>query len=992
MGRPSSAAGSSFACGGNIVLQGESSTSLASRIASRVAAKPDGIVRSYREGGFTQARSFAALWRQAGDVAAALAAAGAVPSSPVVILADDILDFLPAVWACVRGGFVPAALMSAARGAVFHGDNGFQQLVSSLADPVIAADDHFATLLTRLPGLDTRRVVKLAAVTPALPGADFQGSLDVAWLVATSGSTGRMKLVALSTAALLFRNFATVQVAAVRQPTALSTFPLDGVTGQHAAFLHYDSWTQVSAEVAAARPAAVLDAVEACGIAVVTLTSSMIRAILAAEAGSTRKRQLGTLRIVGLGAEPIVAGLVQDFAALIACHGADPGVLAAGYGTTETGSLVAGSRALLTSGPSEPVCVGAPWDGVSMRVVGEDGAMLAEGEIGQLEISCPAKMFTAYLGESELTAAAFTADGWWKSGDLGQLTGGELTLHGRAKDILIQNGRKLSLAAIDAEIQRVLGVGGVGYSYRVAGTLAQGEALGVAFDAGGAVADGAAAIRTALVRRFGIQPHAVTSVQAARIPRTSGGKVRRDALAAMVERAAAPDRCLAPDTRGLRDRLGTIWSDVLSLDCPARLDDHFFEHGGDSLRAVALDLQIAEAFDIRVPSEAFFADPAFGSLLRLVGERLASMAGVPPQPGSDAGWPLPAAMRQGLASALAQWTGERLPGCPTVLGHNLAGDRPPIFWIFNVPHEPERLARALGPGQPLYAMRSGYQLIDYREDEIQTVALRYVSDIVRLCPAGPLFVGGNCQGGIIALAVAQHLLRRKRHVPLLMLMDWSFDLQAYRGRVLLISGIDNNHHNPRRLFAAPEMAWARGFAEFEFAEITGGYADGFDPPHVEVLARALGARMQAALGAAPPLLPDNGYRVRISVPPIPGQLGCGERRTLDVSVENSSGVAWAATAISGIVLSSRWFYAGHGEPGQPQPTADIPDLAPGQSATLRLPIVAPGIGGDYTLVLDLLEEGNRWFTPAASEWAVARVAVFDRVMLARRMSRPVHLS
>ncbi|MFY9291980.1 MAG: hypothetical protein WAP03_14970 [Methylorubrum rhodinum] len=51
-------------------------------------------------------------------------------------------------------------------------------------------------------------------------------------------------------------------------------------------------------------------------------------------------------------------------------------------------------------------------------------------------------------------------------------------------------------------------------------------------------------------------------------------------------------------------------------------------------------------------------------------------------------------------------------------------------------------------------------------DEIQRLALRYVHEIAETCPAGPVFVGGSCQGVLIALPVAQHLLRRGRHVPL----------------------------------------------------------------------------------------------------------------------------------------------------------------------------------------------------------------------------------
>lgn len=57
-------------------------------------------------------------------------------------------------------------------------------------------------------------------------------------------------------------------------------------------------------------------------------------------------------------------------------------------------------------------------------------------------------------------------------------------------------------------------------------------------------------------------------------------------------------------------------------------------------------------------------------------------------------------------------------------------------------------------------------VIRYDGDEIQRLVLRYVHEIAETCPAGPVFVGGNCQGVLIALPVAQHLLRRGPDLPL----------------------------------------------------------------------------------------------------------------------------------------------------------------------------------------------------------------------------------
>ena len=82
-------------------------------------------------------------------------------------------------------------------------------------------------------------------------------------------------------------------------PNALGTFPLDSVTGQHAAFLQYGSWTQVPQQTLIARPTAILDAIEEFDIATLTLTNSMMRDVLANESRTMRSRRLGSLRLMG---------------------------------------------------------------------------------------------------------------------------------------------------------------------------------------------------------------------------------------------------------------------------------------------------------------------------------------------------------------------------------------------------------------------------------------------------------------------------------------------------------------------------------------------------------------------------------------------------------------------------------------------------------------------------------------------------------------------
>ncbi|GAB49489.1 AMP-dependent synthetase/ligase [Mobilicoccus pelagius] len=99
-----------------------------------------------------------------------------------------------------------------------------------------------------------------------------------------------------------------------------------------------------------------------------------------------------------------------------------------GYGLTETTAPVAvGRPAGLRIG-----AVGLPIPGVGVRI-DEDGEVLVQGE----------GVFRAYRGNPEATAAAFTEDGWFRTGDLGDVDDdGFLTITGRKKEILVTAGGK----------------------------------------------------------------------------------------------------------------------------------------------------------------------------------------------------------------------------------------------------------------------------------------------------------------------------------------------------------------------------------------------------------------------------------------------------------------------------------------------------------------------------------------------------------------------
>ena len=105
------------------------------------------------------------------------------------------------------------------------------------------------------------------------------------------------------------------------------------------------------------------------------------------------------------------------------------------YGTTETGLNVSNIY-------QEPRgdTIGVPLPGVMARIWSR-GAELAAGQDGEIQLRGP-QVFGGYWNDPAATAAAFTQDGWFRTGDIGRVdpANGQLAIRGRIKEMIITGG------------------------------------------------------------------------------------------------------------------------------------------------------------------------------------------------------------------------------------------------------------------------------------------------------------------------------------------------------------------------------------------------------------------------------------------------------------------------------------------------------------------------------------------------------------------------
>ncbi|MFI2199869.1 acyl-CoA synthetase [Streptomyces sp. NPDC020192] len=119
------------------------------------------------------------------------------------------------------------------------------------------------------------------------------------------------------------------------------------------------------------------------------------------------------------------------------------------YGMTET--LM--NTSVRADGEARPGTVGVPLPGVELRLVEEDGTPIAayDGEsVGEIQVRGP-NLFTEYLNRPDATAAAYTADGWFRTGDMAvRESDGYVRIVGRkATDLIKSGGYKIGAGEIE---------------------------------------------------------------------------------------------------------------------------------------------------------------------------------------------------------------------------------------------------------------------------------------------------------------------------------------------------------------------------------------------------------------------------------------------------------------------------------------------------------------------------------------------------------------
>lgn len=395
--------------------------------------------------------TFGELWDEV-RATASWVAERVEPGGRVAIVSDNRAEVVVAMYAVPMAGaiamFANTRLVPA-------------EIASLLADVrpvlVVGSAEQLDRLDGVLPGVDSVREVHRfpigAAEAAPRGGAGAERAVDdrdTAWIIHTSGTTGRPKGARLTHRSLL----AGVLATALARPVGpgdvyLFPFPLFHVASYNVVHLHLRGRPVVLVPRFDAE--AVMAAVERHRVTTMSLAPTMIAMLLDHPARGSF--DLSSLRYVFYGASAIPADVLRRGLDELRCG------FGQGYGMTElSGNLAfldaADHRRAAADAPHLLASAGRVGPLGSIRLVrdglGPDGALVDvdPGEPGEIVVRGD-QVIDGYWERPDDDAAAFV-DGWFRTGDVGRLDGdGYLSIVDRRKDIIVSGGE--NVASLEVE-------------------------------------------------------------------------------------------------------------------------------------------------------------------------------------------------------------------------------------------------------------------------------------------------------------------------------------------------------------------------------------------------------------------------------------------------------------------------------------------------------------------------------------------------------------
>jgi bacillaene biosynthesis, polyketide synthase / nonribosomal peptide synthetase PksN/BaeN len=582
------------------------------RIAQQAARTPDAVAYRFND----QTLTYAELERRADQLARELAARGVAANDRVGVNLHRSLDLPVALLGVMKAGaaYVPIE--------PDHPAQRLAQIVDDSAPKLIVTQDSLVDKLAAFCGPDLVRL-SMDHVRSETASRETTRPLvgcrpgNVAYVIYTSGTTGKPKGVVIGHAAFSSALSALVQTPGLTSGDnlfAVTTFGFDIAGFELFGPLLVGATCTICASDVVADAGRLRSSIEAAQPTVLQAVPSLWKMLF--DAGW---RAPADMRLI-CGGEALPDRLRQHFES----SGAEVWNV---YGPTEATIWATAQR--VASG--EPLGVGKPLSNTRVYIVDEAMQPVPAGVTGELCIA-GAGLADGYFNKPELTRQRFMPNPFegegklYRTGDRARwLPDGSVDVLGRADGQVKLRGHRIELGDIEKNLAAHPQVRD---AVVILENVDEHARLAAFYVAGGPEHPDPATLRAHLKDHL---PQYMIPARFARIdqlPLTANGKIDRLALAhrRKVETPTAQNLSSSEEVAGLEATVAAIWRNILSIPAVGR-HDAFFDVGGDSVLAVSVARQVAEATGRPFDVTALFRHPTVAA----IAEHLASAQQPPAQ-------------------------------------------------------------------------------------------------------------------------------------------------------------------------------------------------------------------------------------------------------------------------------------------------------------------------------------------------------------------------
>lgn len=612
--------------------------------------------------------TYSELYQKSLNISGYLQKKGLKPGDEVLIQTNNVNIFTFMFWACIFGGFIPVPLTA---GNTSEHKTKLLKVWKKLNNPYLFIDQMSKRTLNGLSDSqnDVKAIDHIMRNTINYEEADnfkepgkknFAAPEDIAFIQFSSGSTGDPKGVILTHENVLTNLEGIVDADPCRfeNDQFFSWMPLThdlGLIGFHlvplaAKINHYLMPTNMFIR----SPFVWLKKAQQYQATILSSPNFGYKYFLDRFKQEDKEGlDLSCIRKIVNGAEPISYDLSKQFLETLQPYDLKQDVMVPSYGMAEASvgitfpvghsglfpiyvdrsSLTGNSYINEFSFPNRKTAVfvnlGKAIKGTMVRICDEDGYDLGQNKIGKVQIKGK-NVTSAYYNDQEKTDKAITKDGWLITGDLGFLKNDELIITGREKDVIFVNGQNYYLHDIERVAENTEGIelGKIAVCGSFNEKLEKEEVVAFVLHRGSLeeFALLASQLKKHISRELAINIASVLPVKY--IPKTTSGKIRRFVLAQQYEDGEfaalkqsvdellgerMTSRLIVVPENDMEEKLVQFFKKILGTN-QVSIHDHFFELGGNSLKAGQLLGFIQREYKVDISFGELFSFPTVRKL------------------------------------------------------------------------------------------------------------------------------------------------------------------------------------------------------------------------------------------------------------------------------------------------------------------------------------------------------------------------------------------